>query len=114
MVKNAGTAVGRNSISINDPLPSRVEALVGAANIGFEDGLPSSQLGFIYDSTDHDNDDASFSNDAGSTYDYTPVADAIGADSSVSHINFKPQGRFGCSNTATPASFSIYYDVVIK
>ena len=113
-INNAGTAVGRDSISIDDPLPTSVKALVGSGNIGFNDGLPSSQLSFSYDPSDLNNDDVNFSSDSGASYAYTATADDDGADELITHINFKPKGRFGCSNDSTSASFNIFYDVIIK
>lgn len=113
-VANAGTAAAEDSISIKDALPGRVKALIGTTNIGFTDGAQSSQLSFDYDPANAGTDDIGFSDNGGTSYIYTPTADGDGADSSISHLDFSPKGRFGCSNTATPASFSMHYDVMIK
>lgn len=113
-VKNAGTAADKDTISIKDALPNRMKALIGTTNIGFTDGEQSSQLSFSYDPANAGTDDIGFSNDGGSSYIYEPLADGDDADSNIDYLDFNPKGRFGCSNTATPASFSIFYDMVIK
>lgn len=112
-ISNTGNAADSNTIQIDDPIPANVRAMVASGNIGFTDGANSSGLGFSYvpaSSTDA----VDFSADSGTSYTYTPVADVDNADSSVTNIRFKPSGRFGCKNNATPTSFSIFYDMLIE
>jgi hypothetical protein len=44
-------------------------------------------------------DDVSFSNDGGASYLYTPVPNANGVDSAVTHIRINPKGTFGVAST---------------
>ncbi len=113
-VSNSGSSIDNDSVHIKDPVPTNTHLQLGPSNFTFQNGSPTSSLNFVYVSSNNAGDDVSFSDNGGTTFVYQPVIDANNTNSSISHFQFSPKGRFACSNTAgQPTSFSIKYDVEI-
>ena len=113
------SAADNNSISIVDAIPSATALYVGDINsagsgpVNFIDGAIASGLSYNFISLESNADNVSFSNDNGATFSYTPVADADGVDTNVTHIKISPTGQFS-ANTATGApSFTVKFRVKI-
>ena len=108
--EGAGT-VDTDTFSIIDPIPSSGCMLVtdiagpGSGPVLFVDGSPSSNLSYSFVSLGSTSDDLAFSDDGGLTYTYTPVPDASGCDSAVTHINVNPTGEFAAdTGSGAPAA----------
>ena len=54
------------------------------------------------------------SNDNGASFTYTPVADAQGVDSAVTHIQVKPKGTFAGVTGSGNTGFTLSYRVKVK
>lgn len=119
-VTNTGLGrVDNNSVVIADPIPTNTELYVGnlggspAGPISFSDA--GSNLAFSYSSLGSTADDVEFSRDGGSTWTYTPVADASGYDAAVTNMRFNPKGRMaGWSGSGPYPSFSLGFKVRLK
>ncbi len=59
-------------------------------------------------------DDLEFSSDGGATYTYTPVPDADGYDSNVTHFRGLTGGAFAASNGVSNPSFSFQFRVRVQ
>ena len=82
-------AVGR----VNRP------AAVGAC----EGDSPTSALTYTFSGPGNATDDLEFSNNGGSSWAYTPVANANGCDPAVTHIRVRPKGTMaGASGSGNP------------
>jgi len=77
--------------------------------IAFTDGNRPSGLTYTFSSLASNTDDLSFSNNGGTSFGYTPVANASGVDPTVTHIRINPKGTFNSSG-----SFQILFRVHIK
>jgi len=64
----------------------------GSGPVVFTNGSPASGLTYTFTSLASTTDSIAFSNDGGATYTYTPVADANGYDSNVTHFRISPTG----------------------
>ena len=97
--QGAGT-VDANSFVVFDPIPENscmiVEDIAGPGSgpVTFRDGSPGSNLNYLYVSLSSASDDVAFSSDGGVTFNYTPVPDASGCDTSVTHVQISPTGQF--------------------
>jgi len=112
-VTNSGSPVDNNSIQIKDPVPTGTSLLLSPGSFSFQDGSPGSGLSFVYSGATSPSDDVSFSTN-GTTFSYAPTLDTNNTDSSISYFRLSPKGRLGCSNTATPTSFSLNYHVLVN
>jgi len=111
VVTNEGPgAVDDGSFSLTDAIDAGTCLVVTGAGgpVGFQDGSPASNLLYTFTSLASTTDDLEFSNDGGSSYGYTPTADARGCDPAITHIRIRPTGSFaGDSGGGSPqASFS--------
>ena len=95
--------VTNNTIVVIDPTPANMELIV--SNIGGAGTGPaaftagSSGLTYTFTSLGSTTDRVDFSNNNGVSWTYTPVANANGADPSVTHIRLRPQGAMAPSST---------------
>jgi len=80
----------------------------------FEDGAVASGLNYTFISLSDVTDDVAFSNDGGLTFNYTPVADAAGIDSAVTHIRITPQGAFQGSGAAGVPSATFLFQTGVQ
>lgn len=108
----SGTAPTSNSVVVTDAIPANLALFVGTyapgpGPIGFTAG--SSGLTYSFTSLASGSDDISFSNNGGSTWTYTPVADANGVDTNVTHVRVTPKGSM-----APGSSFTINLRAQVK
>lgn len=121
VITNTGTGVAdANSIVITDPIPTNTMMYVkdfgatGSGPIAFTDGSPTSGLTYSFVALGSASSNLAFSNNNGSTYTYTPVADANGYDANVTNIKINPQGTMNATTTGSSPSFTIQFRVQIK
>ncbi|ALH82146.1 beta strand repeat-containing protein [Sphingopyxis macrogoltabida] len=100
----SGTAPTSNSVVVTDAIPANLALFVGTyapgpGPIGFTAG--SSGLTYSFTSLASGSDDLSFSSDGGSTWTYTPVADANGVDTNVTHVRVNPKGSMAPGSSFT-------------
>lgn len=104
--------VTSNSVVVSDATPANAELVV--ANIGGAGSGPaaftagSTGLTYTFTSLASTTDNIDFSNNNGSTWNYTPVANANGADPNVTNIRLRPQGAMAASSTF---SFRVRYRI---
>lgn len=108
----AGTQASSNSVIVTDALPANLALFVGTyapgpGPIAFAAG--SSGLTYSFTSLASTSDDVSFSNNNGASFTYTPVADANGVDTNVTHIRINPKGGM-----APGSSFTINLRAMVK
>lgn len=100
----SGTQASSNSVIVTDALPAKLALFVGtyapgAGPVAFTAG--SSGLTYSFTSLSSTSDDLSFSNNNGASYTYTPVADANGVDTNVTHIRINPKGSMAPGSSFT-------------
>jgi hypothetical protein len=103
---NNGTlgALDQDKTVVTDAIPTRTKLCVtdiglGAGPVAVVTGL--SGLTYTYTSLASATDDLEFSNNSGTTYAYTPVADSDGCDAAVTHIRIKPKGKLVATGSPT-------------
>jgi uncharacterized repeat protein (TIGR01451 family) len=119
-ITNQGTGnADNNSVVILDPVPANTKLFVndlggvGSGPVTFANGSPSSGLTYTFTSLASTTDDLSFSNDGGTTYNYTPTAGADGCDANVTNVRINPKGVFAAAGSGNP-SFTLTYRVCVK
>lgn len=119
-IKNIGAGTAdSDSISMTDPIPGgsclRVLDVAGGGSgpVEFQDGTPSSTLSYSFISLGDAGDDLEFSSDGGGLYTYTPSADAVGCDSSVTHIRINPQGTIPADVGAGSPQATFTFHVIV-
>ena len=96
-------SVTSNSVVVSDSTPANMELVVsniggaGSGPLAFSAGTTG--LTYTFTSLASTTDNIDFSNNNGSTWTYTPVADANGADANVTNIRLHPQGTMAASST---------------
>ena len=119
---NSGAgAVDANTVFVIDPIPANTELFVGditgvagSGPVSFTQGSTASGLSYTYGSLADAGDDVSFSNNGGSSFAYTPVANANGTDPAVTHIRVNPKSSFlGASGGNNPA-FTVVFRVRVQ
>ena len=100
----SGTQASSNSVIVTDALPANLALFVGTyapgpGPVAFTAG--SSGLTYSFTSLSSTSDDLSFSNNNGASYTYTPVADANGVDTNVTHIRINPKGSMAPGSSFT-------------
>lgn len=114
-----GAADG-DSVVIIDPVPPDTSLFVGdletpgSGPIGFSDGATPSGLTYTFGGLDSVTDDTGFSNDGGSTWTYTPVPDANGADAAVTHVRINPKGIFDGTTGGNTPSFTLRLRMLVR
>ena len=119
-IANTGLGtVDLNGLVLTDPIPPNTELFVGdlgAASSGpvtFTNGTPTSGLSWTYTSLANTDDDISFSNNGGTTYNYTPPVGTT-YDAGVTHIRFNPKGKMAASLGFGDPFFTLGFKVRIK
>ncbi len=108
-----------DSVVITEPIPANTALRVidfdagNAGPVAFVDGTPASGLTYTFVALGDPGDDVEFSNDGGSTYTYTPVADGNGVDTTVTHIRINPKGVFLSSTTGDP-NFEVQFKTIVQ
>ncbi|WP_411339779.1 hypothetical protein V6U71_18310 [Sphingopyxis sp. J-6] len=100
----SGTAPTSNSVVVTDAIPANLALFVGTyapgpGPVSFTAG--SSGLTYSFTSLSNASDDISFSNNGGSTWTYTPVADTNGVDTNVTHVRVNPKGSMAPGSSFT-------------
>lgn len=80
----------------------------GSGPVLFTDGATASGLTYSYTSLASTTDNVAFSNNGGVSYTYTPVPNANGYDSAVTHVRVSPGGALAAAGAGNPsATFQI-------
>lgn len=99
----AAYSVTSNSIALVDATPAGTALVVtdigsaGSGPAGFAAG--SSGLTYSFVSLSNAADDIEFSNNGGTSYAYTPVANANGTDPAVTHVRLRPKGSMAAGSS---------------
>ena len=117
---NSGTGqVDADSFSITEDIPANMALRVAdfdgltSGPVQFTDGTPSSGLSYTFVSLGDPEDDVEFSNDNGVSFSYMPVADASGADITVTHIRILPKNAFlGDTGSGNPSADFAFKTIV--
>lgn len=113
-------ATDNNSIVLSDKIPSNTTLYVGdisgvgSGPVRFIDGTPSSGLSYNFISLSSVTDGLSFSNDGGTTFTYTPLADASGFDSNITDIKMATTGSFLANGTLGAPNFQFKFRVRVE
>jgi uncharacterized repeat protein (TIGR01451 family) len=113
----AGTA---DSNVFTDAVPTGMKLFVGDAGgagsgpVVFTNGATSSGLTYSYVNLASTTDSLSFSKDGGVTFTYTPVPDASGYDSAVTHVRVSPSGSFAGKTGASSPSLTFQMLMQVK
>lgn len=93
-----------------------VNDLSGNGPIDFIDYASPNESGlfYTYTSLSDINDSISFSNDSGATFNYTPVPDADGYDSAVTHFRLNLDGSLKPQVSTVQPGFNIIYQTQLK
>ncbi|MEE8077555.1 MAG: choice-of-anchor Q domain-containing protein, partial [Pseudomonadales bacterium] len=108
-----------DSVVITEPIPANTALRVidfdagNAGPVAFVDGTPASGLTYTFVALGDPGDDVEFSNDGGSTYTYTPVADGNGVDTTVTDIRINPKGTFLSSTSGDP-NFEVLFKAIVQ
>lgn len=120
-VTNQGTGtVDNNTVAIVDAIPANTALFVqdigtaGSGPIAFTNGAPSSALTYTFSGLGNGADNLEFSNNGGTTWTYTPVANANGCDPAVTHIRVRPQGTMAGSGVPGNPYFEIRFRVRVN
>ncbi|MDH3748707.1 MAG: hypothetical protein OER97_10920 [Gammaproteobacteria bacterium] len=117
--QGAGTVDG-DTMTISDAVPSEGCMVVldiagpGSGPVELTDGTPSSNLSYSFISLASASDDLDFSNDGGVTYDYVPVANALGCDPAITDIQINPKGTFAADLGAGSPSAEFAFHVIVN
>ena len=118
--ENMGGMPDTNSVVLVDVVPANTALLVsdlggpGTGPVAFVDGAVSSGLTYTFLGLGSGLDDVQFSNNGGASYGYTPVPDAFGADSTVTHVRVTPRGVFTASSGAPHPGFRVQFQVRVN
>lgn len=116
----AGGMADTDTVFIIDPMPANTSFFAGdlggagSGPITFIDGTTSSGLTYTFISLGDTTDDVDFSNDNGATYNYIPVPDINGYDSSVSAIRINPKGVFNGAGSGNNPDFMVRFRVMVE
>ena len=93
------------TIVLSDIFPTDVKMCVasigGSGPVVFTDGSPASGLSYTFTSLGSGTDSLEFSNDNGSTWGYSPVADGEGCDANIDALRIRPSGSLNAGGTAS-------------
>jgi hypothetical protein len=120
-VTNQGAgAVDSNTVSMVDAVPANTAMFVqdlgvaGSGPVAFTNGTPTSALTYTFSGLGSAGDDLEFSNNGGSSWGYTPVANANGCDPAVTHIRVKPKGTMAGATGAGNPFFELRFRVRVN
>lgn len=115
-----GAATDNDSVVVTDPVPANTELFVGdlgtpgSGPVLFVDGTTTSGLTYSFVGLSDSGDDIAFSNNNGSSFDYTPVPDGLGFDADVTHIRINPNGAFSAASGGNVPSFQLRLRVKVR
>lgn len=119
-ISNAGGLGDPNSVIVSNPVPASTELRVvdiagaGSGPLAFLDGPTTSALTYTYTSLGSITDDLEFSNDGGTTWTYTPVANPAGCDAAVTHLRVRPRGSFASDSGTPDPGFTLRFRVCVE
>ena len=96
-----------NTVIITDDAPADAKMCLanlagpGSGPVLFSGGSPASGLGYSFVALGNTTDNLQFSNDGGTTWNYTPTPDADGCDPAVSDFRVRPTGVLIAGRAAT-------------
>lgn len=121
LTTNSGTGfVDADTLIVTDPIPVNTALRVldfdgsTAGPVQFIDGSTASGLSYSFVALDDVDDDVSFSDDGGVTFDYEPTADANGVDLAVTDIRINPKGNFAGNTGSGEPSVQLLFKVVVQ
>lgn len=120
---NTGSGTAQNnSIWINDSTPQNTAmsvadftGIAGTGPIYVEPVSSPSGLTYNFISLSSSSDDIEFSNNNGTDFNYSPVADASGTDKNITHFRINPKGSFlAPSGAETATQFTLKFRVQLQ
>ena len=112
--------VDSNTVAIVDAVPANTTLFVqdlgvaGSGPVAFANGTPTSALTYTFSGLGNGGDDLEFSNNGGTTWAYTPVANADGCDPAVTHIRVRPKGTMAGATGAGNPFFEVRFRVRVN
>jgi hypothetical protein len=112
--------VDNNTTQFTESVPANMKLFVGDAGavgsgpVIFTNGATSSGLSYTFTSLASTTDNIAFSNNNGSTYAYTPVADSNGYDIAVTNVRVTLAGTFAGKTGATSPSLTLQLFMGVK
>ena len=109
-----------DSVFVIDPIPPNTTLRVidfdgvTAGPVKFADGSTASGLSYNFVLLDDPDDDVSFSNNGGASFDYQPTANGDGADPAVTHIRVNPKGGLASSAAGNNPSMQLSFKVIVE
>jgi hypothetical protein len=120
-ITNQGAGqVDTNTVAIVDAIPANTALFVqdvgasGSGPVAFTNGTPSSTLTYSFAGIGNGADDVEFSNNGGTSWTYTPVANANGCDPAVTHIRVRPKGTMAGAGGAGNPYFEVRFRVRVN
>ncbi len=118
---NSGSgSVDNNTVAIVDAVPANTALFVqdlgvaGSGPVAFTNGTPTSALTYTFSGLGNAGDDLEFSNNGGTSWAYTPVANANGCDPAVTHIRVRPKGTMAAASGAGNPFFEVRFRVRVN
>ncbi len=87
---------------------------VTSSPVQFAYGAHAGGLAHTFVALGDPGDDVSFSNDGGTTFTYTPTADANGVDLTVTHIRINPKGDFLGNSGGNDPNIEVYFKATVQ
>ena len=91
--------------------PAERVLFAGSGPVAFTNGAPTSALTYTFSGLGNAGDDVEFSNNGGTLWTYTPVANASGCDPAVTHIRVRPKGTMAAASGAGNPYFEVRFRV---
>ena len=120
-ITNQGAgSVDTNTVAIVDAIPANTALFVqdlgaaGSGPVAFTNGTPTSALTYTFSGLGNAADDVEFSNNGGTSWTYTPVANANGCDPAVTNIRVKPKGTMAGASGAGNPFFEVRFRVRVN
>jgi len=86
----------------------------GSGPIAFINGATPSGLTYTYSGLANAADDVAFSNNNGTSFDYSPTPDGDGLDANVTHVRINPKGTLGAAAGSDIPSFTLRLRVQVR
>ncbi|MFZ1987384.1 MAG: hypothetical protein WAU91_23445 [Desulfatitalea sp.] len=115
-----GGTVDADTVVVVDPVPANTALFVGdlgapgSGPVAFSNGAIPSGLTYTFGGLGNGADDIAFSNNGSGSWSYTPVADANGVDSAVTHVRIAPKGMFNGTSAGSIPAFTLGLRVRVR
>jgi uncharacterized repeat protein (TIGR01451 family) len=113
-IGTADTVTVADGIPLNTALRVADIGAPGSGPVAFLNGTTPSGLTYTFLGLGSGADSLEFSNDNGTSWAYTPVADGNGADTAVTNIRVRPTGSFSGASGPNQPSFILRFQVMVK